>query len=105
MITADADGQHTVKDCWKLAQALAEGGRALYLGSRDFSLPNVPKRSRRGNRITTFVFWMLYGQWLPDTQTVCGRFAGGSGVHDGDGRDRFEYEMNVLIACARQGSR
>lgn len=104
VITADADGQHTVKDCWKLAQALAQGGRALYLGSRDFSLPNVPKRSRRGNRITTFVFWMLYGQWLPDTQTGLRAFprADLSFMTETAG-DRFEYEMNVLIACARQG--
>ena len=35
VITADADGQHTVPDCWKLAEALTADKRALYLGSRD----------------------------------------------------------------------
>ena len=59
VITADADGQHTVEDCWKLANALTEDRHVLYLGSRDFSLPNVPPKSRSGNKITSAVFWAL----------------------------------------------
>ena len=50
VITADADGQHAVEDCWRLAEALTEGKRALYLGSRDFNLPHVPPKSRFGNK-------------------------------------------------------
>ena len=55
VITADADGQHTVEDCWKLAEALRSGKRALYLGSRDFTLPDIPPKSRFGNRLTSLV--------------------------------------------------
>jgi len=69
VITADADGQHTVEDCWRLAEALCEGKDELYLGSRDFNLDHVPPKSRYGNKITSTVFRLLYGQWLPDTQT------------------------------------
>lgn len=102
VITADADGQHTVEDCWRLAEALSEGKRALYLGSRDFNLPNVPARSRKGNKITSAVFWALYGQYLPDTQTGLRAFRREelSFMIDVPG-ERYEYEMNVLIACAR----
>ena len=102
VITADADGQHTVEDCWRLAEALAEGKRALYLGSRDFNLPNVPARSRKGNKITSAVFWALYGQYLPDTQTGLRAFRREelSFMIEVSG-ERYEYEMNVLIACAR----
>ena len=102
VITADADGQHTVEDCWRLAEALAEGKRALYLGSRDFNLPNVPARSRKGNKITSAVFWALYGQYLPDTQTGLRAFRREElpFMIDVSG-ERYEYEMNVLIACAR----
>ena len=104
VITADADGQHTVKDCIRLAEMLAEGKRALYLGSRDFNLPNIPPKSRSGNRITSTVFKLLYGVWLPDTQTGLRAFrreeldfmAEVSG-------ERYEYEMKVLIACSRAG--
>lgn len=102
VITADADGQHTVEDCWKLAQALCQGKDALYLGSRDFSLENVPPKSRYGNRITSTVFKLLYGQWLPDTQTGLRAFPASrlTFMQQVEG-ERFEYEMNVLIACAR----
>lgn len=104
VITADADGQHTVSDCIRLAEKLTEGEHAVYLGSRDFGLPDIPPKSRTGNRITSTVFKLLYGVWLPDTQTGLRAFrredlpfmmnvAG----------ERYEYEMRVLIACATSG--
>lgn len=104
IITADADGQHTVPDCIRLAEKLAQGERAVYLGSRDFSLPDIPPKSRSGNRITSTVFKLLYGVWLPDTQTGLRAFRkedlpfmiNVSG-------ERFEYEMKMLIACATSG--
>ena len=104
VITADADGQHTVDDCLKLAQALCEGKDELYLGSRDFNLSHVPPKSRYGNKITSLVFKLLYGQWLPDTQTGLRAFPASrlTFMQEVEG-DRFEYEMNVLIACARAG--
>lgn len=102
VITADADGQHTVADCWQLAQALCQGKDEMYLGSRDFSLDNVPPKSRFGNRTTSLVFKLLYGQWLPDTQTGLRAFpAQRLAFMQQVSGDRFEYEMNVLIACAR----
>ena len=62
MITADSDGQHTVPDTLKLAAELS-GKEELLLGSRDFSRnnPNVPPKSRFGNRMTSGVFRLLYG--------------------------------------------
>ncbi len=102
VITADADGQHTVPDCWKLAEALIADRRVLYLGSRDFDLPNVPPKSRFGNKTTSTVFKLLYGQWLPDTQTGLRAFRREDlqFMIDVPG-ERFEYEMQMLIACAR----
>ena len=104
VITADADGQHTVEDCLKLADALKDRKKALYLGSRDFNLPNIPPKSRFGNKTTSGVFWALYGQWLPDTQTGLRAFRREEidFMIDVPG-ERFEYEMQVLIACARAG--
>lgn len=103
VITADADGQHTVADCWKLAEALTSNVHALYLGSRDFNLPHVPPKSRFGNKITSVVFKLFYGQYLPDTQTGLRAFRREelNFMQRIEG-ERFEYEMNVLIACARR---
>ncbi len=103
VLTADADGQHTVPDCIRLAEALAGGEDALWLGSRDFNLPEIPPKSRFGNKTTSAVFKLLYGVWLPDTQTGLRAFRREElpfmiGVEG----NRYEYEMNVLIACARR---
>jgi len=102
VITADADGQHTVADCLHLAEELAKGKRALYLGSRDFNLDNVPPKSRSGNKITSIIFKLLYGQYLPDTQTGLRAFRREElpfmAKVEGE---RYEYEMKVLIACSR----
>ena len=102
VITADADGQHTVSDCTRLAEELEKGQRALYLGTRDFSQKNDPPKSRTGNRLTSVLFLLLYGKWLQDTQTGLRAFRREDlgFMIDVEG-DRFEYEMNVLIACAR----
>ncbi len=104
VITADADGQHTVQDCLKLAEELVNGKRALYLGSRDFNQENVPPKSRSGNKITSAVFKLLYGQYLPDTQTGLRAFRKEDlpFMTQVEG-ERYEYEMKVLIACSRTG--
>lgn len=102
VITADADGQHTVEDCLKLAEMLEDGKKALYLGSRDFNREDIPPKSRFGNRLTSVVFKLLYGQYLPDTQTGLRAFRREElpFMIDVEG-ERFEYEMKVLIACSR----
>ena len=102
IITADSDGQHTVPDTLKLAAELSDK-EELLLGSRDFSKnnPNVPPKSRFGNRTTSGVFRVLYGHWLPDTQTGLRAFH--RGLIDfmlSVTGDRFEYEMNMLIQCS-----
>ena len=103
VITADADGQHTVQDTLRLAAELRADKKELLLGSRDFSRnnKNIPGRSRFGNRMTSAVFAALYGHWLPDTQT--GLRAVSRACYDdllAISGDRFEYEMNMLIYFA-----
>lgn len=104
IITADSDGQHTAEDCLELALALEKEPNSLILGSRDFSGADIPPKSRFGNRMTSFFFALLYGRWLPDTQTGLRAFSKDRFelMKDIPG-ERFEYEMNVLIHCAGKG--
>ena len=103
VVTADCDGQHKVEDVLRMAEKEAEYGNGLLLGSRDFSQKDVPFKSRAGNRLTSFFFKLLYGPWISDTQTGLRAFpvelleqmSAVSG-------DRYEYETNVLIDCARK---
>lgn len=97
IVTADADGQHTISDITRVALTMREHADTLIIGGRDFSL--MPPRSRFGNTVTRFIFRLCTGLNISDTQT------GLRGLPpclfqrlltlDGD---RYEYEMNMLLA-------
>ena len=97
IVTADADGQHTVSDIIRVALTLKEHPDTLIIGGRDFS--QMPARSRFGNTVSRFFFRLGTGLKISDTQTglrglpacLFGKFTTLSG-------DRYEYEMNMLLA-------
>ena len=103
VITADADGQHTVEDVLKLQDKMAGGCKKLILGARDFDADNVPPKSKFGNKCTRTVFKMLHGVRLQDTQTglrgipteIIPKYLDLFG-------ERFEYETGMLITTARE---
>ena len=104
VVTADSDGQHAPADCRRLADALDAEPDRLILGSRDFSDPAVPFRSRFGNRWSSVTFRMLHGKWLPDSQTGLRAFpASMIPMMLAVEGERFEYEMAVLIEAAHSG--
>ncbi len=102
VVTIDSDGQHTVGDALKLCGCAEEHPGTLVLGSRAFKR-GVPLRSRFGNSVTRFVYRLATGLTVHDTQTGLRAFSCClvpffltiSG-------QRYEYEMNVLLACARE---
>ena len=69
VITVDGDGQHDPEDVKNCAEALLREGDKIILGCRDFTLPQVPPRSRFGNKTTSLVFRTLCGLKISDTQT------------------------------------
>ena len=97
IVTADSDGQHTVADIIRVAEASLDHPNDLILGARAFT-GNVPFKSRWGNRITRWVYRLASGLAVTDTQTglralpACS-FAEMARI-DGE---RYEYEMNVLL--------
>ncbi|HET8542466.1 MAG TPA: bifunctional glycosyltransferase family 2/GtrA family protein [Anaeromyxobacter sp.] len=98
VVTADADGQHAPEDIARVAQELSRGRSALVLGSRTFDA-RVPLRSRVGNVLTRWMFRLLVGRTACDTQT------GLRGIPRAAvpellrvPGERYEYEMNVLLA-------
>ncbi len=102
VITADADGQHSIFDIRHMAQALEKMPDALVLGVRDFENENVPFKSRAGNKITRNLFGYLSGLKLKDTQTGLRGIPTSSMAWMMQMKgERFEYEMNMLIECKR----
>ena len=96
VVTADSDGQHSLKDTLKVTNEITDN--SLVLGTRNFNEKQVPFKSRYGNKITTFIFKTLYGKKINDTQTglrgLSNDFIKQSLNLKGE---RFEYEINMLI--------
>ena len=98
VVTVDGDGQHRAQDVLACAVKSAETC-TLTLGVRDFSLSGVPARSRFGNKTTSFVFRIVCGMKISDTQTGLRAipFENLPDMLTIDG-ERFEYETNMLLS-------
>ncbi len=102
IVTLDADGQHTVEDAERVCAVAQQKPGSLVLGSRKQN-GNSPLRSRLGNFITRKVYSLSTGRTISDTQT---------GLRAFDAQllpfllqvpgERYEYEMNVLLAAVRE---
>ena len=103
VVTVDGDNQHHPEDTRNCALQMLKTGH-LVLGCRDFSLPQVPPRSRIGNRTTCAVFQIFCGLKISDTQTglraipatVMQTMLAIKG-------ERFEYETNMLLGLKEYG--
>lgn len=98
VVTADSDGQHSIKDIEKVAEEIKKHPDSLILGCRDFDSENVPARNKFGNKITRGVFKTFVGLSITDTQTGLRGYPTKvmSSLMTVKG-DRFEYETNMLI--------
>lgn len=103
VVTADADGQHTVRDVIRVAEQSATVKRGIVLGARDFVHPDIPARSLFGNRLTSRMFKLLFGVELADTQTgLRGIPRHEMGWMMSIRGERYDYEMNMLIHAIRE---
>lgn len=100
IVTVDSDGQHLVKDIYKIIEGINKYPNSLILGSRNFSKNSVPIKSKFGNKVTSITFKLFYRAKISDTQTglrgiplsLVDNFINIKG-------NRFEYETNMLIYC------
>ena len=98
IVTADCDGQHSVKDITNCGNVAIKYPDSLILGVRNFDQGNVPSKSKIGNKITRRILDIFVGKKITDTQTglramsldVAKKFIATAG-------ERYEYETNVLI--------
>lgn len=69
LVTMDADGQHDSAELVRLLKAHDEHPESLVIGVRDFDPTVMPRRSRVGNRISTFWISLFAGRRHRDTQS------------------------------------
>lgn len=100
VVTADADGQHTLNDIFRVGRTCTDTGTSV-LGVREF-VGHVPARSRIGNTATSALFWLATGWKLKDTQTGLRAFPVAllAALLEVQG-DRYEYELRVLLHLAK----
>lgn len=97
VVTADSDGQHSVKDILRCYEAMVDNPKKLILGCRTL-VGGVPWKSKIGNNLTRIVFQYLCGLKISDTQTglrgIPREFIKTILATPGE---KFEYETNVLL--------
>jgi len=102
VVTADADGQHLPEDIKAVSEAMIKREDVI-LGVRDFSSPDVPPRSKSGNRITSVVFRLFFGMKVSDTQTglraIPSEYLADISLAKGD---RYEFETNMLFVINKR---
>ncbi len=103
VITVDGDNQHRADDIENCGRRMVElGGNSVILGCRNFGGADVPKKSRIGNHITSWVFKFACGIKISDTQTglraIPARYLADMVQIKGE---RFEYETNMLLEMKR----
>lgn len=100
VVTADADGQHTLNDIFRVGRTCTDTGTSV-LGVREF-VGHVPAPSRIGNTATSALFWLATGWKLKDTQTGLRAFPVAllPELLEVQG-DRYEYELRVLLHLAK----
>lgn len=101
VVCADSDGQHGPEDIARVAQESERFPEALVLGVRGFT-GDVPLRSRFGNAASSLFVRFSSGVRVRDTQTGLRAYGYGQLTElvatEGD---RFEWELNALMAAAR----
>lgn len=102
VVTMDCDGQHRVEDALKIAALASKNLEKLIIGKRVRD-KKVPLRSKLGNAITRFFYRLITHIDVYDTQSGLRAFSSKliPFMLNVDG-SRFEYEMNVLLACSKE---
>ncbi len=107
IVTVDADGQHKPNDVKKVCESFIQlqkiflVDKIMVIGSRSFT-GNVPLRSKLGNTITRYIFKLVSGSSIWDTQSGLRAFSFGMipFLINIKG-DRYEYEINVLLEAVK----
>ncbi|MGL1862107.1 MAG: glycosyltransferase family 2 protein [Pseudodesulfovibrio sp.] len=103
IVTMDADGQHYPKDIPAFLTAIKAEPRAIAVGYRHFTGPNVPGSSKFGRQFSNFWLRVQTGIKLGDVQ--CGFRAYPLAIFDAitTREKRFSFEVEVLVKSSWAG--
>lgn len=103
VLTLDADGQHDTDEIPALLAAHASSPEALVIGVRSFAPSEMPRRSRIGNRISTFWIARFAGRRYRDTQSGFRVYPKSLMELPTLRTHRFDTEAELLLSAAKLG--
>ena len=103
VLTLDADGQHDPAEIPTLVDAHRADPEAFVIGVRSFSKDSMPRRSRIGNRISTYWIARFAGQRYADTQSGFRIYPHALLDLPRMRTTRFDTEAELLITAAKLG--
>jgi glycosyltransferase involved in cell wall biosynthesis len=103
VVSLDADGQHDPAEVPRLVAAHRRDPRAIVVGVRSFAPEDMPRRSRVGNRISTWWISRFAGRPHRDTQSGFRVYPRALFAHARLTSRRFETETELLLLAAKMG--
>ncbi|MEO6952381.1 MAG: glycosyltransferase family 2 protein [Polyangia bacterium] len=103
VLTLDADAQHDPAEIPALIEAHRDQPTALVIGVRSFAADSMPRRSRIGNRISTYWIARFAGQRYADTQSGFRVYPRALLELPGLRTRRFDTEAELLLSAAKLG--
>ncbi len=103
IVTIDADLQHDPKDFPVFKQAIIENPKALFVGKRDFSSPQIPGMSKFGRGFSNFWYRVQTGNKIGDAQSGFRAYPLYVLEKLKLSETRFSFEVEVLVKAAWAG--
>lgn len=103
VLSMDADGQHDPAEIPKLVAAHRSDPRAVVIGTRSFAPEDMPRRSRIGNRVSTWWISKFAGRPHADTQSGFRVYPRALFAAAPLRSTRFETETELLLHAAKMG--
>ncbi len=105
-ITIDADGQHKPEDLQAFIEAINEHAPdcdKIFIGVRDFTVPNVPGSSKFGRSFSNFWVALETGVLCRDTQSGFRAYPVKPLEKLRFSCRRYNFEIEILVKCLRGG--
>ncbi len=104
VLTLDADGQHDPAEIPAFLEAYRARGAELIIGARDFR--QMPPVRKLANTLGTIAFSRALGRTIRDNQSgyrLIGRRLLEAVLESGE--EGFEFEVDMIVTCVREGCR
>lgn len=103
IITIDADGQHDPTEIHKFVPKIQENPQSIIIGTRDFSSPNVPKKSRFGRSFSNFWIKIACGASITDSQSGFRAYPVNELLQLNLKETRYNFEIEALVKAVWAG--